>query len=293
MKTPATLGYRGHCKTLSPAQVVCDVPALSRRSALLGAAGAGALLQGCAQAPAAPNARPRHYVLVHGAWHGGWAWSKAAPLLRAAGHGVSTPTLSGLGERWQVAAGTSGLQVHVQDIVDHLMMEDLKEIVLVGHSYAGCVVSGVLAERTGRVAHAIYVDAMVPMQGQGLATFVPATVRANFEKLAEQNAVVPPPAPAARGELWGITDPAMVAWTSPRFKPQAARSFAETVAGDPMAENLRRSYLKCSGNPNPLFRSIAADIRKDARFHYAEVEGHHDVMLLDPPRFVDALLKLG
>jgi pimeloyl-ACP methyl ester carboxylesterase len=191
MKTPATLGYRGHCKTLSPAQVVCDVPALSRRSALLGAAGAGALLQGCAQAPAAPNARPRHYVLVHGAWHGGWAWSKAAPLLRAARHGVSTPTLSGLGERWQVAAGTSGLQVHVQDIVDHLMMEDLKEIVLVGHSYAGCVVSGVLAERTGRVAHAIYVDAMVPMQGQGLATFVPATVRANFEKLAEQNAVVP------------------------------------------------------------------------------------------------------
>lgn len=293
MKTPAPLQDRCPREMHSPAQERVSMPTLSRRSALLGAAGAGALLQGCAQAPAGPNARSRHYVLVHGAWHGGWAWSKAAPLLRAAGHSVTTPTLSGLGERWQVAAGTSGLQVHVQDIVDHLMMEDLDQVVLVGHSYAGCVVSGVLGERTGRVAHAIYLDAMVPMNGQGLATFVPAPVRANFEKLAEQNAVVPPPAPAARGGLWGITDPALAAWTAPRFKPQAARSFTETVAGDPMAETARRSYLRCSGNPNPLFKGIAADIRKDARFRYAEVEGHHDVMLLDPPRFVDELLKLG
>ncbi len=269
------------------------MPLLSRRSALLAATGAGALIQGCAHPVAGSRGTSRHYVLVHGAWHGGWAWSKAAPLLRAAGHNVSTPTLSGLGERWQVAAGTSGLHVHVQDIVDHLMMEDLNQVVLVGHSYAGCVVSGVLGERTGRVAHAIYLDAMVPMKDQGLTTFVPPPVKANFEKLAEQNGVVPPPAAPARGELWGITDPAMVAWTAPRFKPQAARSFTETVVGDPMAETVRRSYLKCAGNPNPMFKGIAANIRKNKLFQYAEVEGHHDVMLLDPPQFVDALLKLG
>lgn len=206
---------------------------------------------------------------------------------------MTTPTLSDMEERWQDAAGTSGLQVHAQDIVDHLMMQDLNEIVLVGHSYAGCAVSAVLGERTGRVAHAFYLDTLVPLQGQGLATLVPAPVRANFEKLAEQNAVVPLPASVARGELWDIADPAMVAFTSHRFKPQAARSITETVAGDPMAETARRSYLKCSGNPNPMFRSIAANIRKDARFHYAEVEGHHAVMLLYPPWFVDALLKRG
>ncbi len=266
---------------------------LSRRSALFATAGAAALLQGCAHTAAAGHAKPRHYVLVHGAWHGGWAWSKAAPLLRAAGHTVSVPTLSGLGERAHVAAGTSGLHVHVQDVTAHLMMEDLRDVVLVGHSYAGCVVSGVLGERTGRVAHAVYVDALVPMQGQALASFVPAPVKAEYEKLAAQNAVVPPRPPEAWGPMWGITDPAMVAWATPRILPQAARSFTETVQGDPMAENVRRSFLKCAQNPNPLFKSIGAGIRKDARYQYAEVDGHHDVMLLDAPRFVEALLKLG
>jgi pimeloyl-ACP methyl ester carboxylesterase len=267
--------------------------ALSRRSALLAAASAGALLQGCASTAVSGKTKPRHYVLVHGAWHGGWAWSRTAPLLRAAGHTVSTPTLSGLGERWQVAAGTSGLHVHVQDIVDHMMMEDLRDVVLVGHSYAGCVVSGVLGERTGRVSHAIYVDALVPMKGQALASFVPATVKADYEKLAAQNAVVPPRPPEAWGELWGITDPAMIAWATPRIKPQAARSFTETVQGDPMVDPVRRSYLKCARNPNPLFKAIGAGIQKDPRYRYAEVDGYHDVMLLDPPRFTEALLQLG
>lgn len=266
---------------------------LSRRHALVAAAGAGALLQGCASKAGAGPAAPRHYVLVHGAWHGGWAWSKAAPLLRAAGHTVSAPTLSGLGERSHVAPGTSGLQVHVQDITAHLMMEDLRNVVLVGHSYAGCVVSGVLAARTGRVAHAVYVDALVPMQGQSLSSFVPAPVKAEYEKRAAQDALVPPRPPEAWGQLWGITDPAMIAWVRPRIQPQAARSFTETVQGDPMAENVRRSFLKCTQNPNPLFKSIGAGIQKDRRYRYAEVDGHHDVMLLDPARFVEALLKLG
>ena len=269
------------------------MPKLSRRSAMLAAAGTAALLQGCASTAVSQNTKSRHYVLVHGAWHGGWAWRKAAPLLRAAGHSVSIPTLSGLGERWQVAAGTSGLHVHVQDIVDHLMMEDLRDVVLVGHSYAGCVVSGVLGARTGRVAHAVYVDALVPMKGQGLASFVPPPVKAEYERLAAQNAVVPPRPPEAWGELWGIVDPEMIAWAKPRIKPQAARSFTETVQDDPMAEPVRRSFLKCTRNPNPLFKAIGAEIQKDARYRYAEVDGHHDVMLLDPPRFADALLQLA
>ena len=235
----------------------------------------------------------RHYVLVHGAWHGGWAWCRTAPLLRAAGHSVSVPTLSGLGERWQVAAGSCGLHVHVRDIVDHLMMEDLNKVVLVGHSYAGCVLSGVLGERTGRVAHAIYLDALVPMQGQALASFVPPAVKTEYERLAAQDALVAPRPPEQWGELWGIADPALVDWVTPRIKPQAARSFTETVLGDPMAEPVRRSYLKCARNPHPLFKDIADGIRKDARFQYAELDGHHDVMLLDAQRLVDALLKLG
>jgi pimeloyl-ACP methyl ester carboxylesterase len=266
---------------------------LERRTALLGAATAALALQACSTTTAGSSVKPRHYVLVHGAWHGAWAWSKTIPLLRQAGHTVTAPTLSGLGERSHVAAGTSGLAVHVQDIVSHLMMEDLREVVLVGHSYAGCVVSGVVAARTGRIAHAIYVDAFVPMQGQAMANFVPPSVKTDFERLAAQNATVPVPPAASWGERWGLRDPALVAWAQPRITAQAALSFTEQVQGDPMAESIRRSYLKCATNPNPQFKTIAAGIQKDNRFRYAEVEGHHDVMLIDPPRFVSSLLSLA
>jgi pimeloyl-ACP methyl ester carboxylesterase len=251
-----------------------------RRTALIGSAAAALALQGCSTLSEGTGTKARHYVLLHGAWHGAWAWSKAIPLLRQAGHSVTAPTLS-------------GLAVHVQDVVSHLMMEDLREVVLVGHSYAGCVVSGVVAARTGRIAHAIYVDAFVPMQGQAMANFLPPPVKAEFERLASQNATVPVPPAASWGERWGLSDAALVAWAHPRMTAQAALSFTEKVQGDPMAETIRRTYLKCTANPNPQFKSIAAAILKDKRFRYAEVDGHHDVMLIDPQRFVSSLLVLA
>lgn len=267
---------------------------LGRRTAPPGIASTSLVVQGCSSlGQGGGSSKSRHYVLLHGAWHGAWAWSKAASLIRLAGHSVSTPTLSGLGERSHVAAGTSGLAVHVQDIVSHLMMEDLRDVVLVGHSYAGCVVSGVLAARTGRIAHAIYVDAFVPMQGQSMANFVPPPVKADFERLSAQNATVPVPPAVSWTERWGLSDPSLMAWAQPRMTAQAALSFTEQVKGDPMAESVRRTYLKCAANPNPQFKIIAEGIQKDSRFKYSEVEGHHDVMLIDPQRFVSSLLSLA
>jgi pimeloyl-ACP methyl ester carboxylesterase len=184
--------------------------------------------------------------------------------------------------------------VHVQDIVSHLRMEDLQQAVLVGHSYAGCVVSGVLAARQGRVAHAIYLDAFVPTHGQGLVSFVPPPVKAEYEKLAATEALVPPPPPASWGERWGISDPALLAWAQARITPQAALAFTQGVQGDPFADTaVRLSYLKCSQNPNPGFKSVAAALRKDPRFRYAEVDGHHNVMLTAPDRLAAALMALG
>lgn len=264
------------------------------RRLALWAAAAAALLPGCATSPSGGVDRARrHYVLVHGAWHGAWAWQRLAPLLRGAGHSVTTPTLSGLGERAHHAPGRCGLQVHVQDIVQHLVMEDLQRVVLVGHSYAGCVVSGVLAARTGRVAQAVYLDAFVPASGQGLASFVPPAVRADYEKLAAAEGLVPPPPPASWGERWGMTDPTLLAWAQVRITPQAALSFVQGVQGDPFADSgVRLSYLKCAQNPNPGFRSVAAAVQRDPRFRYAEVDGHHNVMLLQPERLAEALARL-
>jgi pimeloyl-ACP methyl ester carboxylesterase len=267
---------------------------LRRRHALV-AASATTLLSACAGMNTTPHGGARrHYVLVHGAWHGAWAWRRLAPLLRQAGHTVSTPTLSGLGERAHHAPGRSGLDVHVQDVLSHLQMEDLRQVVLVGHSYAGCVVSGVLAARQGRVAHAIYLDAFVPTNGQGLASFVPPVVKADYEKLAAAEGLVPPPPPASWGERWGVTDPALLAWAQERITPQAALSFTQGVQGDPFADAaVRLSYLKCAQNPNPGFKNVAATVQKNPRFRYAEVDGHHNVMLVHPERLAVALLALG
>lgn len=266
-----------------------------RRRHALAALPTGVLLAACADTgPLNPPGARRHYVLVHGAWHGAWAWRLVAPLLRQAGHTASTPTLSGLGERAHHAPGRCGLDVHVRDILSHLHMEDLREVVLVGHSYAGCVVSGVLAARQGRVAHAIYLDAFVPAKGQGLSSFVPPPVRADHERLAAAEGLVPPPSPETWGERWGMNDPALLRWAQERITPQAALSFTQVVQGDPLADAaVRLSYLKCARNPNPAFRAAAASVQKDPRFGYAEVDGHHNAMLIDPTRLANALLALG
>ena len=83
------------------------------------------------------------YVLVHGAWHGGWCWGRVTPLLRAAGHVVYTPTLTGLGERAHLLSPAIDLGTHVEDVVRVLHYEDLSDVVLVGHSYGGMVITGV------------------------------------------------------------------------------------------------------------------------------------------------------
>ena len=120
-----------------------NVPAnISRRRILK----AVAILPMCAAvntAPLAAQPRPVTFVLVHGAWHGGWCWKKVTPLLRAAGYPVFTPTLTGLGERSHLISPAVDLTVHTQDIVAVLDYEDLHDVVLVGHSYGGMVITGV------------------------------------------------------------------------------------------------------------------------------------------------------
>ena len=102
------------------------------------------------------------YVLVHGAWHGGWCWRRVAPALRAQGHEVWTPTMTGLGEREHLHPESVNLSTHVTDIVKVLEFEDLRDVVLVGHSYGGFVVTGVAAEAADRIRHLVYLDAFVP-----------------------------------------------------------------------------------------------------------------------------------
>src|SRR5262245_23442812 len=111
-----------------------------------------------AQAHDAMQRKKYTFVLVHGGWHGGWCWKKLVPLLRADGHEVLTPTLTGMGERSHLLDPHSDLSTHVLDVVNLLNYEDLRNVILVGHSYAGMVIAGVFAQAYNRIAHTVYLD---------------------------------------------------------------------------------------------------------------------------------------
>ena len=108
------------------------------------------------------------YLLVHGAWHGGWCWTRVSRILRDAGHTVFTPTLTGLGERAHLAGPEIDLDCHIADVLGVIDAEELTDIILCGHSYGGQVITPVLDQRIERFRAAVWLDAFVPTEGRSL-----------------------------------------------------------------------------------------------------------------------------
>jgi pimeloyl-ACP methyl ester carboxylesterase len=150
------------------------------------------------------------FVLVHGAWHGGWCYKRVARLLRQAGHEVYTPTLTGLGERAHLMSRTIDLGTHVQDIVGVIHCEELSDVVLCGHSYGGMVIAGVAEQIAAKIRSLVYLDAFVPENGKSLFDYLPAEQSARMRTDAAQNGegykVTPIPATAfavnAKDTVW-------------------------------------------------------------------------------------------
>jgi len=265
------------------------------RRAVFGVASAAAVAPIAApfiipSARAASGAKP-HICLVHGAWHGAWAWTRLMPLLIEAGYTVSAPDLSGLGANSHRQAPEIGLHVHGQDVLNHLYFNDLDNVAVVGHSYGGCVLSEALAgDSDKRITHAIYLDALVPGDGEALATFVPEQVRGNFEAAAEAGGMIPPRPPELWEKMWGLTGET-ADFAGPRLRPMSARCFVEPVQGDPFRDGVKYTFQRCTQNINPLFEMFSEKMKADPRFAHAEIDGHHDVMVIDPPRMRDALIS--
>jgi pimeloyl-ACP methyl ester carboxylesterase len=142
------------------------------------------------EAPAnAPTATPAHakshtYVLVHGAWHGGWCWEAVAQILRSNGHRVFTPTLSGLGERSNLLSPQIDLQVFIQDVVDVLEQHDLSDVILVGHSFGGISIAGAADRVPQRIRQLVFLDAVVLSNGETAFSRLPPEIAAARRQLA-------------------------------------------------------------------------------------------------------------
>lgn len=233
------------------------------------------------------------FLLVHGAWHGGWSWKKLRPLLERAGHAVHAPSLTGLGDRRHLATPEIGLDTHVRDIANIIELEDLHDLVLVGHSYAGMVITGVAALLPGRIGKLVYLDAFLPDDGKSLNDYVPAMVPGYQESVARDGGgwLLP-----FRGALslaaLGITDPADIAWMQPRMGEQPYRTFTDRVrAPASTVARLDRVYVLSSRRPHYL---AAADRARGLGFTIVDVPGAgHDVMVTQPAELADALLRLA
>lgn len=125
------------------------------------------------------------FVLLHGAWHGGWCWSRVAGPLRARGHRVTTPTQTGLGERRHLISRALTLGTFIDDLVNHLVYEDLTDVVLVGHSFGGNAISGAAERVPGRIRELVYLDAMVIEGGRAPFDGLPAGKVAERVRAAE------------------------------------------------------------------------------------------------------------
>ena len=230
------------------------------------------------------------YVLVHGGWHGGWCWQRVMPLLRAAGHEAHAPTLTGLGERSHLLTREIGLDTHVQDIVNVLVYEDLYDVVLVGHSYAGMVVAGVAERTPERLARLVYLDAFVPWEGQSVLDLMgsqASTVRERSVREGDGWGV--PPLPL---ELFGVTDADDLAWAGARIGMQPIATFEQPIPqSSPLAAALPRTYIHCTAWDG--FTPDADRARTEPGWGVHELATGHDAMLTAPDDLASLLLNLA
>ncbi|MGQ4447018.1 alpha/beta hydrolase [Streptomyces griseus] len=236
------------------------------------------------------------YVLVHGAWHSGRAWDRVTPLLSRAGHRVFAPSLTGHGEKEHLLGPEVGLDTHVADIVGLLVEEDLTGVTLVGHSYAGMVVSAVADRAPDRIAGLVHLDAMVPADGESALDVMPHT-RYLLDLAASSDAPwrIPPlpegPPPAG---LFGVTDPADQAWLRTMLSDESARCFLQPVRlGNPAADAIPRTHIHCVGSepPGVTRRPVPATQPNGAPSQVREVRSGHDCMITVPDELAELLLK--
>lgn len=225
-------------------------------------------------------------VLAHGAWSAAWAWKKMRPLLRDAGHDFFSPTYTGLGQRAHLARPDVDLSTHIEDVTGLLEFEDLKDVVLLGHSYGGMVATGVADKARSRVARLIYLDAFAPRDGQSLFDLVGPKAEGNMRAGAEKH-----------GEGWKLpvnpmppdTAPDDVAWASPRRRPQPIKTFEQKIRLTSTEAPPPRHYIYAKKNmPGDAFRQFGERAKSEAGWKYYEIDSSHNPHITCP----DVLMKL-
>lgn len=228
------------------------------------------------------------YVLVHGAYHGGWCWRDVARDLRARGHEVFAPTLTGLGERSHLLTPMVSLSTHIEDVVNVLAWEDLRDVVLVGHSYGGMVVTGVAERMADRIADIVYLDAIVPQDGQSaLDVQPPGRAEWMAERARDNGGLAGAPVSA---DVYGVSEPGARAWVEGKCTPHPFATFSEKIrlSGGPADRVARRLYILCTDPPLEYMRGFY-DLARDKGWDTLEMQTGHDAMVTEPAKLAEIL----
>ena len=220
------------------------------------------------------------FLVAHGAWSAGWAWKKMRPLLRAQGHELFTPTYTGIGERSREARPDIDLETHIADLLAVLEFEDLKDLILVGHSYGGMVATGVADRASQRIAHLVYVDAFVPRDGESLLGLHGPETRERMLQAArtagEGWRLPPNPAPPDTSE-------ADLAWVNPRRVMQPLKTFTQPIRLTGAVEKLPRTYIYCRrARADDAFRQFAERARREPGWTLHEIDASHSPNVTAP-----------
>lgn len=223
------------------------------------------------------------YVICHGGFDGGWAWKDVAVLLRAAGHEVYTPTYTGLGERSHLLSRDIDLNTHIQDILMVLKYEDLSEVILVGHSMGGLVITGVADKAPDSLSHLVYLDALVPQDGQSMADMYGPEAWKEFEQWAESD-----------GNAW------LLSYDAPQGDRHTPQPFKVCLTPlelkNPEAAALPRTFIRCTEATEDYLVPVGrcAQMARHAEgWRYRELKSKHDEDLMPRQELVDLLLEVA
>ena len=230
------------------------------------------------------------FVLVHGAWHGGWCWDRVAPRLRAEGHEVHAPTLTGLSERAHLLSPQVGLDTHAEDVVRLLDVLDLRDVVLVGHSYAGQLVTAVADRRPAAVGLRVYLDAFVGFDGEAARDLLPETVEHHWAESAVEQGfgwLVP----VRKLSVLGVTEQADVDWLTPKLTPHPWRTYTDPLHLTGAVDGVPAAFIECVSWMR-VFRA-QADRARERGWPVHELETGHEAMVTAPAALADLLLELA
>ena len=234
------------------------------------------------------------FVLVHGGGHGGWCYQPLARILRAEGHEVYAPTLSGLGERSHLLRAGIDLDTHITDVAAVLHYEDLRDVILVGHSYGGMVITGAADRAPERVGRLVYLDAATPTNGQSLLDIAGPIISATrpLGQVVEGVELVLLPGEGA-GAFYGVEDPGDLKWMDARLTGHPWKSFEQplVLTNEDALWAIPQYHVVCTSTLATRDRAQMEAARTEGRLW--DIDTGHDLMITEPERTADALAQVA